>query len=105
MEIQILGTNDFLTGIQNYLHTTLTTRYINNNCVTKTLSYQCMTGLKILNFLYNNSTIYLERKYQRYLEYCRLYEKSYKLSEDKIGEDCDVNTELTSKITKGLEVM
>ena len=32
--------------------------------------------------------------YNKYLEFCRLYEESYKLQEDKIGEDCDVNTEI-----------
>ena len=26
---------------------------------------------------------------------CRLYEGSYRVLEDKFGEDCDVNTELT----------
>ena len=54
--------------------------------------------------LYNNATIYLDRKYNKYLEICRLWEESHKLLSDNIGESCDANTEITSEITKGLEV-
>jgi len=42
------------------------------------LLYYGKSGLKELQKLYKNSTIYLKRKYDKYLEYCRLYEKSYK---------------------------
>lgn len=40
--------------------------------------------------------IYISYK-KIYLQYCRLYEKSYKLSEDNIGEGCDANTEITKR--------
>jgi hypothetical protein len=32
------------------------------------------------------------------LEICRLWEESHKLLSDNIGEGCDANTEITSKI-------
>lgn len=35
-----------------------------------------------------------DRKYDKYLEICRLSEKSDKLLENKIGESCDANTEV-----------
>ena len=41
-----------------------------------------------------NSKIYLDRKYLKYLEFCRLYEESYKELQTKIGKDCDVNPEV-----------
>lgn len=42
----------------------------------------------------SDSKIYLERKYKRYLEYCRLYEESYRVSQTNIGEDWNVNPEI-----------
>lgn len=53
------------------------------------------TALNLSKYLYENSTISLDRKYQKYLQYCRLYEESYKKSGINIGEDCDVNPEIS----------
>ncbi len=52
---------------------------------------------------YSNCTIYLDRKYEKYLEYCRLYEKSCRELENKNGEGCDANPVLNSEIAKGSE--
>ena len=69
----ILGTKMFLNGISDYF-------YNNINDYTNTSLYKkdkgnCMFILKsgkqvinTLDFLYNNSTIYLDRKYEKYLE-------------------------------------
>lgn len=46
-------------------------------------------------------TIYLERKYELYKQYCRSYKKLYELLESKIGEGCDANTEQTIDISQG----
>ena len=35
---------------------------------------------------YADSTIYLDRKFEKYLEYCRLYEESYILLQVKNGK-------------------
>ena len=48
--------------------------------------------------------IYLDRKYNKYLEFCRLEEESSKRLSSKIGEGCDANPEVISEITKGLEI-
>ena len=35
------------------------------------------------------------RKFDKYKEYCRLYEESYRELESNIGESCDANPEIT----------
>ena len=50
-----------------------------------------------MQYLYENATIYLDRKYEKYKEICRLYEESYRELEGNIGEGCDANTEITTE--------
>ena len=61
------------------------------------------TALEVMKYLYNDSTIYLDRKYEKCKEICRLYEKSYRGLEGKNGEGCDANIVLNSEIAKGSE--
>lgn len=35
--------------------------------------YNFDIGFSFCKYLYENSTIHLQRKYERYLQYCRLY--------------------------------
>ena len=42
------------------------------------LSFNGKTGLEFLKRIYSRSTVYLDRKKQKYNEYCRLYEESYR---------------------------
>jgi hypothetical protein len=54
-------------------------------------------GLLVVDYLYNDSKIYLQRKYDRYYEFLclpRLKNLMEKLG--NIGEDCDVNTEINN---------
>lgn len=39
--------------------------------------------------------IYLDRKYNKYLDFCRAYEESYVELETQNGELCDENTVLS----------
>lgn len=55
-----------------------------------------------MKYLYENSTIYLDRKYEKFKEICRLSEKSDRLLEDNIGESCDGNTEITKETKESL---
>lgn len=57
-------------------------------------------AFKFINYLYLNSNIYLQRKFDRYYYFCRLYKELYKELQTNIGEDCDVNPEITTE-TKG----
>ena len=77
-DISVLGTEHFLYSILEYLNLPeykLQSKY-KNEC--KSFSISCRKALDVAKFLYENSNIYLNRKYNVYLEYCRLYEESYK---------------------------
>lgn len=105
-EISVLGTDEMLYSIISYLP--LTTKPIlkilhpEKQSITK---YFSLTGEKAYvtaSYLYNNSIISLQRKYNKYLEYCRLYEKPYRGLEDNIGEGCDANPEITKESNESL---
>jgi hypothetical protein len=77
-----LGTYDIISSIRNYLpvksNSKLYKKYKESNC------FQFRIGgrlklLTVINYLYKDSTIYLDRKYLKYKEICRLFEKSDKL--------------------------
>ena len=40
------------------------------------ISYSHRKAKKVADLLYKNSTIYLDRKYEKYLDFCRHYEES-----------------------------
>lgn len=74
--ISILGTEDFLNGIQKIYGTNKKMHLNNkNNNITKVLSFYGKAAFAFADYLYQDSTIHLDRKYKRYLEYCRLYQK------------------------------
>lgn len=96
MSCGILGTLGFLTCVKNYVNSDNKLEHNHNNEEESTMKLLLSgsSGLRFLHYLYKDSNIYLERKYDKYLEFCRLYEESYKLLEDNIGEPCDGNTEI-----------
>lgn len=100
-QLSILGTKEFLAKLQEYLpceDKNLYLKHPENNTntytflVTNKIAYDCM------DYLYNNATIYLDRKYVRYLEFRRLYKELYKELETQNGELCDENTVLNSEV-------
>lgn len=99
MLLSLLGTEDFLNSIQDVFSTKYTLEYNHNdkNSKTRVLEIACRPGLNILHKLYSHSKIYLKRKYERYLEYCRLYEESYRELETNNGEGCDVNPVISTE--------
>lgn len=72
MTLSILGTREFLSELQKNLPLERENKIFTENNIFK-LVYNGSRGKYILNYLYNEATIYLERKYLRYKEYCRLY--------------------------------
>ena len=100
MQCGVLGTLGFLNCIKSYLKIDNTLHHNHDNLEESTMKLLVSgkTALKILFYLYEDSTIYLERKFNKYLEICRLYEESYKLLRGNIGELCDENTEISSEI-------
>jgi len=87
--ISVLGTSEFLNEMKLYVPT-----LINNNLYhhkdknenTFSIQTNFRKAYKTLKYLYSDSTIYLDRKYEKYLDFCRLYEESYRLLETKNGE-------------------
>ena len=107
-ELNLVGTESFLTSINTLFNNI---GYIKNKSSKSwdnkafSLSFSDVPSRKIARCLYENATLYLNRKYEKFLEFCRIEEESSKRQSSKIGEPWDGNTEITSKITKGLEVL
>ena len=103
MFLTILGTENFLTGVKNNLpikyNYVLGYNDLHQNNLIRTLNINGKNGLEILFYLYDNSTIYLSRKYEKYKEYCRLYKELYKELLGNIGrspltENPEINSEI-----------
>ena len=69
-----------------------------NNTITKVLSINGKNAFKLAYYLYNNSNIYLKRKFDRYLYFCRVYKELYTELQTENGEVCDDNPVLSSEI-------
>ena len=99
MNIGLLGTYDFLMEVQNYIPSSLHKLQKHNNVYNLVINGSA--GYKVVKYLYENSTISLSRKYEKYLEYCRLYEESYKELSGNIGKTPEMeNPEINSETKK-----
>lgn len=74
MTLRILGTEKFLNTLQNYLPLEKKNK-LNKTKNIYNLSFQKSRGNYILDYIYKDATIYLKRKFDRYTEYCRLYQE------------------------------
>lgn len=76
MSFGLLGTENFLKSIQKYLSISYKLHHNHENPEETTMRFTIggKPGLNCLHKLYKNANVYLDRKYKRYLEYCRLYE-------------------------------
>lgn len=97
--ITLVSTESFLTSVQKYLGTNKTLYYNSkDNEFIKVLKYNGTEAFKITHYLYKNSNVYLDRKYEKYKnEYCRLYEELYRELQTNNGEDCDVNPVISTE--------
>ena len=71
----ILGTEQFLNVLQNYIPFNHRALGYNNNdkmSKTRTISFSYKTANNFLNYLYKDSIIFLDRKYNKFLTFCRL---------------------------------
>ena len=96
----LLGTTSFLENVKLYLgiETKLGILHSSEQSITKFISLSDKKAFKVCFKLYYNSTIYLDRKYENFIKYCRLYKELYKELESNIGESCDANPEITTEI-------
>ena len=100
--INVLGTNEMLSTIQNYILMDNNPFYLNNpkNKTTLVISRSTSKAVMFMYALYYKSNIYLDRKYQKFLQYknCRFKAKALELLEGKIGEGWDANPELIADL-------
>lgn len=105
--LTMVGTESFLNSInylfsnKGYIRNKSTKNYTNQAFE---LKFSDIPSRILARYLYENATIYLDRKYEKFLEFCRLEEESSRRLSSNIGEDCDVNPEINSEITKGSEL-
>ena len=106
--LNLVGTSKFLSKVKTlfgelgYIKNKTSKNWPNK---AYSLTYTSFIARVICRLLYENANIYLDRKYKIFLDYCRLEEGSSRRLSSKIGESCDANTEIISKITKGLEIL
>lgn len=106
-ELSLVGTESFLNAVnklfqnKGYIYNKSSNGWDNKAF---SLSFSNIPSRKIARYLYENATIYLNRKYEKFLEFCRIEEESSKRQSSNIGELWDENTEITSEIAQGLEV-
>ena len=108
-QVSIVSTESFLNSIKKlfgnkhgYIHNKSSKDWENK---AYQLTFNGAIARKFARYLYEKATIYMQRKYEKYLYFCRLEEESSLRKSSKIGEGWDANTEITSKMAKGLEVL
>lgn len=98
-QINMAGTKKFLLQVKKLLKFNGYIRSLSSkNKPNKAflLWYSNIPSRKIARLLYENATIYLDRKYEKYKKFCQLEEESFSMKSSKIGESCDGNTEVSS---------
>lgn len=74
MQLRILGTEHFLNTLQNSLPLERNNKLFKDKNIFE-LIFNDRRGKYVCKLLYENANIYLERKYLRYKEFCRLYQE------------------------------
>lgn len=99
-ELSVLGTKEFLEEMVRNLPLQReypVFHYGNSEKNTYVFNLWCSTAVSIIYFLYNNSSIYLDRKFEKANEICRLYGEPYKELQTENGESCDANPVVTEE--------
>jgi len=97
--LSILGTEDFLTSVKKYFPQ-FGSIVKDKRCKVYKMKCDSNNGDQVAYKLYEHATIYLDRKYEKYVALCWLHNSE---TSDKIGESCDANAEVTPEIAKGSE--
>lgn len=94
-EVGVISTENFLLEILKFLKLEASIRINSNdfeNNITKKFQLYSHKAFVACYKLYENSNIYLQRKYNIYKEYCRLYWELYRQLQTENGELWDENT-------------
>lgn len=105
--VEVLSTKEFLEKILNYSKIEASYRHNSRHTDnTWSLDYNKENAIKFINYLYQSSSIYLERKYKLYEFFkngSRLVEEFTKLQQTKIGETPEKdNPEVTTETKKSV---
>lgn len=97
LNIQLVGTKEMLESCQKYSNLFKNLIKIKSQTDDNLYHFQFKVGqsLKFLQYIYENATIYLDRKYNLWQSFCRSNKKLLEGLEDKFGKDWDVNSEVT----------
>ena len=99
--LQIIGTQDFLANIANYSLINGKLRHDKrHSSETMIFEYSKDDGIKFVAFLYEDATIYLDRKYKLYEFFkngSRSLQEYEELLQTNIGEGCDANPEISTE--------
>lgn len=71
--LSFVGTFNILDGIKNHLG--MEKNILKTKDEIYSLAYSHRKAKKVADLLYKNSTIYLDRKYEKYLDFCRHYKE------------------------------
>lgn len=71
--LSVLGTKEFLSELLKRIDMGKRTLYRKNQSSSNSYFFQCSgeKAIKTIQYLYSDCTIFLERKYDKFLEYCR----------------------------------
>lgn len=107
-DVSFVGTEMFLVGLEKFLNIkgyvgSKNSKNYDNKAFE--LKYASVKARKVARLLYENSNIYLDRKYKIYENFCRYEEESSsnRIKSSKISRSWDANTEVISEIAKGSE--
>lgn len=97
--ISVLGTIDILKSILEFSNTSATYRHDKRHSEeVYSLEWCKEEGIKFINYLYTDCSIYLTRKYRLFNFFkngSRSVKEFTELLQTEIGEDCDVNPEVS----------
>ena len=105
-EVSVVGTQSFLQKVQSFLGIDgfiKNKSYAGHHNNAFELKYSNFKARQVARLLYENSSVYMVRKYKIFEEFCRFEEESLRAKSSKISRRWDANTEVTSEITKGSE--
>lgn len=97
--LNLVGTESFLKsietilGVKGHIRNKSTNNYVNNSY---SLQYSSKKARKVAKLLYENANIYLNRKYNIYIQFCQRDKELSMKKLSKNGESWDANTVLSN---------
>lgn len=107
-KISIISTPEFLNSIEEIIkYKSSRSRRCDWSIYTQSLDFSKDDGIKFINYIYSDCSIYLDRKFKLYQFFkngSRSLQEWNELLQDKNGEVCDDNTVLNSEIKESESV-